>query len=139
MALQILDVVPHASHAKLTEMGEVLTNLRGVEMKLQRERLRRHGSDACRPERIQTAKVHGKPVRRELGDLFVELFALDRQFHKLSGRDCRSTLVAGLPRRVEANTRGNAPDHRVSALRPSLSIPAEFTPRAVILGAHFSA
>ena len=78
MALQIVDVVPHASHAKRTEIGEVLTNLRGIEMKLLRKRPRRHGLDSDRIERLQTAKVHGETVRRELGDLFDKLFALVR-------------------------------------------------------------
>ena len=84
MALQILDVVADAAHAELAEIGEVFPDLRRVEMKLLRERLRRHGLHAGRIQRVQAAQIHRQPVGGELGDLLVELFALDRQFHKRS-------------------------------------------------------
>ena len=44
--LQILDVVADAAHAELAEVREVLANLRGVEMELLGQRLRRDRLDA---------------------------------------------------------------------------------------------
>src|SRR5262249_61421411 len=46
MAAKIADVVADAANAKLTEIGEVLANLRRVQMKAFREALRRNGFDA---------------------------------------------------------------------------------------------
>ena len=80
--LQILDVVADAAHAELTEVREVLSNLRRVEVKLLRQRLRRHGLHARRVERVEAPQVHGETVRGELGDLIAEVLSLDRQFHK---------------------------------------------------------
>ena len=82
MPLQILDVVADAPHAELAEIREVLANLRSIQMKLLRERLRRDGLDPGRVELVEAAQVHRQPVGGELGNLVVELLSLDRQFHK---------------------------------------------------------
>src|SRR5262249_32914875 len=69
MALQIADVVPDAADAELAEVREVLADLRGVEMKLFRERLRGDCADAGVFERVEAAQVDGKAIGRELGYL----------------------------------------------------------------------
>ena len=46
VALQILDVVADAAHAELAEVRQVLADLRGVQMELLGERLRRDRLDA---------------------------------------------------------------------------------------------
>ena len=74
MALQIADVVADAADAELAEVGEVLANLRGVEMELLGERLRRDRADAGFLEHVEAAQVHRKPVGGELGDLIGGLF-----------------------------------------------------------------
>ena len=89
VALQVADVVADAAHAELAEVREVLANLRGVQVKLLGERLRRDRPDAGIFERVQAAQVDRQPVGRELGDLIRHLFAADgldrrfvRRFHK---------------------------------------------------------
>ena len=69
VALQIADVVADAADAELAEVGEVLADLRGVQVELLGERLRRDGADAGVLERVQAAQVDRKPVGGELGDL----------------------------------------------------------------------
>ena len=75
VALQIADVVADAADAELAEVGEVLADLRGVEVKLLGERLRRDGADAGVLEHVQAAQVDGKPVGGELRNLISALFA----------------------------------------------------------------
>ena len=75
VALQIADVVADAADAELAEVGEVLADLRGVEVKLLGERLGRDRADAGVLERVEAAQVDGKPVGGELGDLISALFA----------------------------------------------------------------
>src|SRR5262249_4703002 len=58
MPPQLLDVVPDSPHAELTEVGQVLANLRGVEMELLRQGLRRYRPHSGGIERVQTAQVH---------------------------------------------------------------------------------
>ena len=48
---QLLDVIADAAHAELAEVGEVLPDLRGVEVELLGKRLRRHRPHAGRIER----------------------------------------------------------------------------------------
>ncbi len=50
VALELLDVVADAAHAELAEVREVLPNLRGVQMELLGQRLRRDASSR-RPRR----------------------------------------------------------------------------------------
>ena len=77
MALQIADVVADAADAELAEVGEVLADLRGVQMELLGQRLRRDRPHAGIVERVQAAQVHRQAVGGELGDLLGALF--DRQ------------------------------------------------------------
>ena len=69
MTLEFADVVPHAAHAELTEVREILSDLRGVQMELLGKRLGRDGLDPCVVELIQATQVHRQPVGREFGDL----------------------------------------------------------------------
>ena len=70
MPLQIADVVADAADAELAEVGEVLADLRGVQMELLGQRLRRDGPDAGIVERVQAAQVDRQAIGGELGDLF---------------------------------------------------------------------
>ena len=69
VALQIADVVADAAHAELAEVGEVLADLRGVQVELFGERLGRNRLDAGRLELVQAAQVDREAVGGELGDL----------------------------------------------------------------------
>ena len=69
VAPQILDVVADAADAELAEVREVLADLRGVEVELLGERLRRDGLDAGGFERVEAAQVDRQAVGGELGDL----------------------------------------------------------------------
>ena len=80
--LEILDVIADAAHAELAEVREVFPNLRGVQMELMRERLRRNGLHPVRVERVEAPQIDRQPIGGELRDLVAELLALDRQFHK---------------------------------------------------------
>ena len=73
MPLEIADVVADAADAELAEVGEVLADLRGVQVELLGERLRRDGADARIFERVQAAQVDRQPVGRELGNLIGRL------------------------------------------------------------------
>ena len=75
VALQVADVVADAADAELAEVGEVLADLRGVEVELLGERLRRDGADAGVFERVEAAEVDRQAVGGELGDLIGALFA----------------------------------------------------------------
>src|SRR5438445_2719312 len=73
MALQVADVIADAAHAELAEVGEILSNLGGVQMELLGERLRRDGLDAGVLERVQAAQVHRQAIGGELGNLIEAL------------------------------------------------------------------
>ena len=104
MAFQIADVVADAADAELAEVGEVLADLRGIQMKLFRQRLRRDGPHAGIVERVQAAQVHRQAIGGELGDLigalfyrhgpdrpFVQCFHKHRRlYQKRPGVPCRS-------------------------------------------------
>ena len=68
VAAQLLDVVADAADAELAEVREVLADLRGVEVELLGQRLRRHRAHAGRVERVQAAQVDRQPVGRQLGN-----------------------------------------------------------------------
>ena len=70
MAFQVADVVADAADAELAEVGEVLADLRGVQVELFREPLRRDGLHAGRFELVQAAQVDRQAIGGELGDLF---------------------------------------------------------------------
>ena len=74
--LQIADVVADAADAELAEVREVLADLRGVQVELLGERLRRDRLDAGRLELVEAAQVDRQPVGGELGDLFECCLAL---------------------------------------------------------------
>src|SRR5262249_40949276 len=89
VALQIADVIADAADAELAEVREVFPDLRGVEVKLFGERLRRDRADAGVFESVEAAQVHGKAVGGELGNLIGCLLAARgpgglfvRAFHK---------------------------------------------------------
>ena len=93
MAPQILDVIADAADAELAEVGEVLANLRGVQVELLGQRLRRDGPHAGGVERVQAAQVDREPVGGQLGDRRRALRFADRArgyfvllLHKVS--DC---------------------------------------------------
>ena len=60
--VQVFDVVTDTTHAKLTEVAEVFANLRGVQVKLLRQRLRRDSLDPGRVKRIEAAKINAQPA-----------------------------------------------------------------------------
>ena len=68
VAAQLLDVVADAADAELAEIGEVLADLRRVEVELLGQRLRRDRPDAGRVERVEAAQVDRQPVGRQLGN-----------------------------------------------------------------------
>src|SRR5687768_6180348 len=65
---QLLDVVADAADPELAEVGEVLADLCGVEVKLLRHCLRRHRADAGRVEYVQAAQIHRQAIRGEFRD-----------------------------------------------------------------------
>ena len=69
MPTQFLDVVADAANAELTEVRQILANLRRVELKLLGERFRGDRLHARPIERVQAAEVHGQSPGRELRHL----------------------------------------------------------------------
>ena len=67
--MRILDVVADAADAELAEVGEVLADLRGVEVELLGQRLRRDGLHAGALELVEAAQVDRQAVGGELGNL----------------------------------------------------------------------
>ena len=78
MPLEIADVVADAADAELAEVGEVLADLRGVQMELLGERLRGDRLDAGVLELVEAAQVDRQAVGGELGDLIEALLGLRR-------------------------------------------------------------
>jgi hypothetical protein len=78
MPFEIADVIADAAHPELAEVGEVLADLRGVQVELFGERLRGDGPDAGAFEQREAAQVDRQAVGRELGDLIEALFPLRR-------------------------------------------------------------
>ena len=58
VALQVLHVITNAADAELAEVCEIFPDLRRVQVKLLRKRLRRYRLHACRIERIQATQIH---------------------------------------------------------------------------------
>ena len=75
VALQVADVVADAAHAELAEVGEVLADLRGVEVELFGERLRGDRADARGLEHVEAAEVDREAIGGELGNLISGLLA----------------------------------------------------------------
>ena len=68
VALQVLDVIADAADAELAEVGEVLADLRRVEVELLGQRLRRDGLDAGGLELVEAAQVDRQPIGGQLGN-----------------------------------------------------------------------
>jgi uncharacterized oligopeptide transporter (OPT) family protein len=130
VAAQFLDVVADAAHAELAEVGEVLPNLRGVEVEALGERLRRDGLHAQLVERVQAAQVDRQPIGGQLRDLFGHLPALVRRIHKVQ---CYHLALWRNPRRT-ARQRAL---RRVQTLHSASQSPREFTIKAILLGSAF--
>ena len=69
MPLEILDVVADAADAELAEIGQILADLRGIQMELLGQGLRRNRFDAGGFELSQAAQVNRQTIGGELGDL----------------------------------------------------------------------
>ena len=65
---QLLDVVADAADAELAEIGEILANLRGVQVELLGQRLRRDRLHAGLVERVEAAQVDRQAVGGQLRD-----------------------------------------------------------------------
>src|SRR6185436_9998739 len=83
MPAQFLDVVADAAYAELTEVREILANLRRVQMKAFGQRLRRDRLHAARIELVQAAQVYRQAIGRQLGHLIGSLLPLVRPIHKV--------------------------------------------------------
>ena len=115
---QFLDVVADTADAEFAKIGEVLPDLRGVEMELLGERLRGNRLHASGVEFVETPQVNREPVGSELRHLIGCLLALVQPIHKVQcyhPAPCRN---------------GN----RTCLRRES---PAEFTAKAIVLGILF--
>jgi len=62
---QLLDEIPDAADAELAEVGQILPDLRGIQMELLRERLRGNRAHAGRIQRAQAAQVHRQAMGRQ--------------------------------------------------------------------------
>src|SRR5262249_13020546 len=141
--LQVADVVADAAHAELAEIGEVLADLRRVQVELLRQRLRGNGLDARVLELVEAAKVHRQPVRREFGNLLEGLPRLrlpgqgfDPRFHKAGPIVPKAPMLIS-PAMATAVPPPAQPGTR-SAFQPyvpATQSPAEFTAKAIIIGA----
>jgi hypothetical protein len=82
MAAEVLDVVADAANAELAEVGQVLADLRRVQVKLLCQRLGRNRLHAARIELVQAAQVHGQAVCGQFRHLIGGLAPLVRPIHK---------------------------------------------------------
>jgi len=83
VAAQLFHVIADAADTELTEVCEVLANLRGVEMELLGQALRGNRLHAGGVELVERAKVDREPVGRQFGDLIGRLPPLVRPTHKV--------------------------------------------------------
>src|SRR5690348_5553805 len=83
MPAQVLDVIADAADAELAKVREILPNLRGIELELFGEHLRRDRVHARDIELVQTPKIHRQAIGGELRHLVGRLPALVRSFHKV--------------------------------------------------------
>ena len=153
MAAQVLDVVADAAHAELAEIGEVLANLRGVQMKLLGQRLRRDGADAGASSSVRQRRYTDRRlvVSSETASPARAGSRVVRLLHKLrtapspaplrtgkdrGGRVARTSVLRSAPWLTRARRRaaGAAP---FQPYVPATQSPAEFTAKAVVLGAIF--
>ena len=123
MALEILDVVADAADAELAEIGQILANLGGVEVKLLRQRLRRDGLHARVFELSQAAQIDRQTIGRELGNLLTGWRDACSMNSQASSEYLKRTAVA-IRRRVRLERRCRtdfaSEPSRFSAWRPWL-------------------
>ena len=127
---QFLHVVAHAADAELPEVRQVLANLRGVQVELLGQRLRRDRLDSGGVECVQAAQVDREPVGRQLGDLVRHLPPLVRLIHKVQ---CYHLAPM-------ANRQTSDAPPETAAFKPYVPAsqsPAEFTLKAIVLGVLF--
>ena len=118
VAPQVLHVIADAAHAELAETGEVLADLRRIELEPLRKPLRGDRLDAGRLELGQAAQVDGQAVGRELGDLFGGRPGFVRRFHKTG--NYRTRRVRGIDgARAARRTVARSRERRRGARRPS--------------------
>src|SRR5688572_5078613 len=79
---KLSDVVADPTNTELSEVREVLPDLRGVEMKLFGERLRWDRLNTGGVQLVETAQIDRKAVRGQLRHLVGSLSALVRPIHK---------------------------------------------------------
>src|SRR5262249_3237602 len=137
---EIADVVADAADAELAEIGQVLANLRRVQVELLGERLRRDRAHAGVFERVEAAQVDRQAVGGELGDLVEALpgsasfggaGTFVRSFHKPEG-DCNKNRMLISPPMA---TPAVQPEFQPYV--PASQSPAEFTAKAVFIGMLF--
>ena len=80
---QIFDVVADTSNTELTEVRQVLANLRGVELVAFGQRLRGDRLHAARIQLVEAPEIHRQAVCREFRDLIGRLPALVQPIHKV--------------------------------------------------------
>src|SRR5690606_10151407 len=155
VAAEVLDVVAHAAHAELAEVRQILADLRGVQLELRRQLLRGDRLHRGGVELRQAAQIDREAVGRELRDLFGQRARLVRLFHNLTELYGQTTVQATIRGAARLAARRDpalesAPMAHVASPEPqppatgrfepyvpaSQSV-AEFTVRAILLGALF--
>ena len=66
VTLQVAHVVADTADAEFAEIGQVLADLRSVQVELLGERLGGNGADTGAVERVQAPQIHRQTVGREL-------------------------------------------------------------------------
>jgi hypothetical protein len=94
---EVLDVITDSANAEFAEIREVFANLRCVQVKLLRQRLRRDRLRAGGVELVQAPQINGQAVRRQFRHLVGRLPPLVRSIHKTKWY-CKVQLVVGAHR-----------------------------------------
>src|SRR5688500_9155498 len=131
MPAQLLDVVADAADAELTEVREVLANLRRIEVEPFGERLGRDGLHTGLVELVETPQIDRQTVGRELGHLIGQLPPLVRLLHKVQ---CYHHAPMANP---TAERPKNTPDGAFKPYVPASQSMREFTLKALVLGSAF--
>src|SRR5690606_15822406 len=82
LPLEVLDVIADAADAELAEVGQILADLRRVQVKLLGQRLRRDCLDPGGIERVQRAQVNRQAAGRQLRHLITRLAEIVLPWHK---------------------------------------------------------
>ena len=124
------DVVADAARAELAEAGQVLPDLRGVQMKARRQLVRRDGSLIDRLEEREAAQINGQPARGQFRNSFaVRYRALGHNglsTQQLSGRragDVEQIASGTFRARGCRSSRSPAPRSRMPLLPPASWFP----------------